>query len=817
MTKLRARVNPETRRLDLSDGRSLPIPSQFKEELFPETPEEELLGEEKSKLRGQANSAFMEGLFKAGEGSSIGRGTKDVGNYLSSVGEAFATRKGQEEVPFWERQSQNYQAKRKANETLSQEISEESPTASLVGTGVGIGADLLALRKLPGVQALPVMEAAGKGTDLIRNPLESIKDIGIAAAEGFVGDKIIGGLTKAAGRRGAMRANAAETEAVAQQNAAGKARNIFEQEEAMLANKEAQSAYKNQILDRNQTIQQMKSDRAMAIHERDQQLAGIKKQIQEKKLNEQEGNRLYNETRNAWENDIKAIDNEYNAAVNEHKQSLKNVPDMQRKANEEYSKEVVKNAKKITRVMGKEDRILSNQVNVDNFFENVVNTSEHAGTKEAGNAKKFIDSLFPKDKVLSSGDIVKRYESLEKRILSSSPEEASILLDFKNHLGTELPSIIESSMAYRSVMPSMKKDLKTVVRQFVKENGIKSNKIPMMEHNLNAVIKEISPENFAQKFADGSLKKELFEKMSNDKFFGLVDYKDSISELRNRPIPFGQNRAPIEQEIKMLQAASDKQAKELTRYIEDFSKRLEPLFEKYSVDFDIAKNQMQKRLGRAFEKTLGKADDVVPPSPPVREGLPPEPVRPVPQDYSIPDVPAPIPPLREPPLPNAPAQVAVPPDFIPQNAPELAPASGLSEKLGQSLENFKFGNLAKGTGIGDNPITKLAALKYVMGKAALPVEAAVGGGIATLKGLTAPTSVGQFIRNSVLREGFRGVYAGFDQFARSNYQTYKNGVIQSPEERFQAVSTIENDPFLKIEEKAMLQKKINRGEPLTTR
>lgn len=819
MVKLQARINPETKMLDLSDGRSLPISAQFKAELFPETTEERLQGEEISKLRKRTPSAFGEALFKIGEGSSFLRGAKDVTNYISSLGEAIGAKKGQENLPYWERQEQNYQAKRKANELLSQEISERSPTASFLGTAGGVGLDLAGLRGVGGAVALPVMGAAGKGTDVIRDPIESIKDIGRDAAMGFVGDRIFGGLSKIAGRRGAIRQHGADVASVAEQNVKGEARNLFQQQQVAQNNKLATDIYQKELENRKTQIEALKHQRALAVHQRDVQLNNIANQKTADAQAQALQDRQYKQLKEAWEKDIQRIDAEYKTAEKEYEQALKELPKRQAEAQAIYSEEVLSNAKKIERVMAKEDRIYGDQINTKKFFDDVVNVGEHAGSAEAREAQRVLTTLFPENAIMDANDLVKRYHSLEKQISKSNPGKASILLDFKKHLGNILPGVLESNIAYRQIIPSLKKDLIKSASLYAKEAGLPARSIPHLEANINQSIRSISPQQFIEKYSDGTLKQEITNNIFTQDLFPIIKESDVIRNPKARFTEFMGSPYPTEKVREIIQKANADNIQKAKLAANNFAPEIDKILDKYLVDIDLAKGHIKKRLGNALERTLGQAPQVTPPSAPQKGAYPVEPQR----TFVTPNAqaaPPPIAPIVEPPLPAPPNLQAMPAPFTPQPPPVLNQPQGI-ERAGDLLENLSIGNLLKGStkvgslrDLANNPLAKLALLKGVLGKAALPVEATALGGAYLLKGLTAPTTVGAFVRQAVVNQGSRGLYRGFDAYARGHYKTYRNGVIQSPEERFKAAFDVENDPQLNIEEKAMLQKKINRGEPL---
>jgi hypothetical protein len=128
----------------------------------------------------------------------------------------------------------------------------------------------------------------------------------------------------------------------------------------------------------------------------------------------------------------------------------------------------------------------------------------------------------------------------------------------------------------------------------------------------------------------------------------------------------------------------------------------------------------------------------------------------------------------------------------------------MGERAGDLLEQ----NLMGGRTLTNNPITKLAGLKYVLGKATLPAEAAYLG----MKGLTSPTAAGEMARMSFKQGGIQAI-----QSWAQKYPSYQNGILQNPQERRSLTKEIEDDSEIPLEQKAILQSKINRGKPLQER
>ena len=147
--------------------------------------------------------------------------------------------------------------------------------------------------------------------------------------------------------------------------------------------------------------------------------------------------------------------------------------------------------------------------------------------------------------------------------------------------------------------------------------------------------------------------------------------------------------------------------------------------------------------------------------------------------------------------------VPTPNTFTPQPEPTLPTPQGSAEHAGDFLERNLFG----GNTLTNNPLTKLAGLKYLAGKAALPIEAAYVGA----KSLTSPTIGGQVARMGFRQGGIQAIEA-----LAQKYPSYNNGVLENPLERRSLTKEIENDQEIPIEQKAIMQSKINRGQPLSS-
>jgi hypothetical protein len=214
-----------------------------------------------------------------------------------------------------------------------------------------------------------------------------------------------------------------------------------------------------------------------------------------------------------------------------------------------------------------------------------------------------------------------------------------------------------------------------------------------------------------------------------------------------------------------------------------------------------------KKLGKSVKKTFGLAEAV---SPPVAPSAIPSPELPMPPRELPPVSPVSLPPPigspETPPMPIKPPLLSEPTipanrSFIPKNEPTLAPAQSIADVTGDLLEK----NLMGGKGIANNPLTKLAGLKYLFGKAAIPAEAAY----AAMKVLTSPTEVGQVARMTFKQAGIEAINSWAQR-----YPSYHDGILENPQERRSLTKEIEDDPEIPIEQKALIQSQVNRGKSI---
>lgn len=519
----------------------------------------------------------------------------------------------------------------------------------------------------------------------------------------------------------------------------------------------------------------------------------------------------------------------------DYQQAVKDLPRKQAEAQKEYSANVQKNAENISDSFPKEARLYSNQFKVKDFIDESINKSGIAGTPEASRATRILNSLFPEGEILTSKDLVNRYRSLEEAIQKASPEVQGILSQFKESIGEKLPAILADNIAFNrltkvNIKGKVINPLRSHIEKFV-ESGIKklnlaktgnvkeSDVLSKAKLNLNQLFREITPEDFLAQFQGGQLK----QKILNDS----VQLSDFYYFK-----PSGKTLAMSSKEIqKAGMIFQDPVIKDFQKFQEIFSKDLDKIFaQAQSKIIDVEADAINK-LGGKIGKTYGVAARIPPPLEPVSSQINPRPEPPIPNALPVsPEFPHPISKTPIPPLPQKPNLSAEPPKpipssppkavslphkpnlmqeptpptaqvFNPQPEPNLSPPNGFAEQTGDFLEKPLMG----GRGLTNNPLTKLAALKYTLGKGAIPAEAAYFG----LKGMTSPTSGGEVARMTFKQSGIQAI----DSWAR-NYPSYHDGILEDPRERRSLTKEIEDAGDIPLEQKAVLQSKINRGRPL---
>lgn len=228
------KIDRKNKTFVFDDGEVLPIPEKDQREVLRTATGNKAKKERKEELKkrkefGGSFNAFNE-KFK---NSMLGNLGGQAYDYISSGVSALTPKEGQEDLNYVDRIIDTFYGKLDAEKENLQELGQEYPVASTLGTGAGIAGEVAALGTLPAVAQMPIVGAAHSNTSFLE-PWEKAKELGKDVATGYALDKFFNSLSKVAGARGEQRAakgaiadaeaaNAAEAARFAEQTAAREA------------------------------------------------------------------------------------------------------------------------------------------------------------------------------------------------------------------------------------------------------------------------------------------------------------------------------------------------------------------------------------------------------------------------------------------------------------------------------------------------------------------------------------------------------------------------------------------------------------------
>lgn len=762
---LSGRLNKEKKTLELSNGRVLNVAND--RDYFPENQSQVNMSKQREYAEKGAKGPVGEFLHQY-TSQGIAGGISDWPSYLTQSGEDYAQRNA-------------------ANAEVSKRISKESPFISGAATGANIATDLALTRGMSAVKAAPLLAVGSAGSRLATEPENVATEAAFSAAGGKLLD--VGGnwASKAASRRAANRALPGQQQAVREANAVQQEefnflkQNVKNSNEAKLQQHQTElNARQNRMIDAQNNFEKAKTAR-------DAEVMKLKNQYElAKTTRSAEASRLeaeYKAAKSSADAENKRLQNEFREAQQRYEQSVKDMPRLQAEAQKEYSKNVLQRVEQIEKSFPKGSRIASNELDVPGFVETRLSKTGLAGSTEAAQANRILKSLFPEGETLSSRELASRYKAIEEAIQRANPEVKNILNEFKAHLGEKLPSILSNNMAYERVIPSfvkqLEKDVESVFKKFPQQMTVRPrNEIEKASKaSIQKYFNELTPSQFVEKIKNGEFRQEVMEHLFSEGGKQVVNAEGKVIGTKNLP--------------------------DYVKVMEDmFRNKLDNAIARAELKMIAVETDAAKRLGANVKRTQGLAEPIGAPQPPV----PPSPVgQPVPPGELPPVSPFTPPPNLQPPstppIPPKPTLAGMPEAPIPMAEPTLPPPQGFAERTGDLMEK----NLMGGKDLVNNPITKLAGLKYLLGSAALPAEAAYLG----VNALTSPGVGGQVARMTFKQGGIRAI----ETWAQ-RYPSFHDGILENPQERRSLTKEIEDASDIPIEQKAILQSKINRGKPI---
>lgn len=744
----KGKLNLKDKTFETSDGRKVFVGDD--PDFFPQGQEGLKVSQQKENLRKEINkSPFGEFGYQFGEQGLAG----SAKNWVNKL-----TQKGDD-----------YQRTKRVNQEVSEEISEQSPYTSGAATAASFIPDFALTKGMSATKAAPLLTGLHAGPRTIEEPGEVAKDVALSAGGGFLIDKAAGWLGNVAKRRGESRAIPGKQLQVAEQNAMG-------QRATQEANDIQTQAY-------NKEKEFVRNQNEARLHQHNLEVTDRQ-------------NRMI-EAQNAYQNSIGAtkseasrLGDEFKLAKSHYDESLKKIPELQKKAQQEYSQNVIQNAEKISKSFPENSKIYSSQFNSDEFIDESIAKSGLAGSKEANQASKIIKSIFPEGEILAGKDLASRYKALEDSIQRASPEVKGILTKFKSHIGDRLTPILADNIAYKKIIPQFQREITREVNGIIKDMhlpqtgiGSESFVLKRADSNINQIFRELSPEDFINRVQNGQIKETILNNvLKGDDFTfstaGLKGGKKGMNLTRKEAEALGINlESPAHQD-----------------FLNRFKSRLDQSLSKAEQKMIAVDAEAALKLGPKIKKTMGIAEPVEIPQPPAAPQLPQAPLPP-----QVPQMPIPASKSGEP-------MGAIPNRFEPAPIPTLPPAQGLTESAADLLETNPL--KSKGGGALEKfggPLAKLAGLKYALGNATLPVEA----GYLAMKGLTSPTQAGAAARATFKQAGIQAI----ESWAQK-YPSYHDGILENPMDRRSLTKEIEDDYEIPIEQKAVIQSKVNRGKPL---
>lgn len=450
-----------------------------------------------------------------------------------------------------------------------------------------------------------------------------------------------------------------------------------------------------------------------------------------------------------------------------HQKYLSELPKLQKEAQAKYGKNIVQTVEEIEKQFPKNARIIGDQIGVQGFIDDAIDSSALAGSREGSQASKILKTLFKEDEIISAKELAKKYQAIEGIIQKSEPALQNVLSDFKNYLGQKLPTILEDSVIYSKMMPKLpqqlERDIAASIKDIPSERTATGSVIQkrlteqqlndLAKSNLRNLMKELTPSNFVEKLRSGEIAEIITDGVLTAEDFAKRAGVANLSNLRK-----GQFAEVI---IPAIQKEHDFFTSQLER-------RIKNTLAANEIKAAQAGKEASKKIVPLLKKTYGLHQPIAPKSSPL------------------------------------------PQTFVPQPEPTLSSASGVAEQAADFLEKPlpKFNRLSSPKTALSN-LAGLGGLKYILGSAAAPVAGATLGAYGAAKALTSPGIVGQATRATFKEAGIHAI-----QQLAEKYPSYRNGILDDPRDRRSLTKEIEDDSEIPIEKKAIFQSLINRGKPL---
>ena len=404
-------------------------------------------------------------------------------------------------------------------------------------------------------------------------------------------------------------------------------------------------------------------------------------------------------------------------------------------------------------------------LDVDRFLAEEVGVSAQAGTREANEAVNFlgtIEASLPEK--LATRDVQRMYEAIDGRIAQSASElETSILERFKQHITEVLPEAAATQRIADKYGLQLEKNTVRSIEQYV--DSLPGN----IKQHIDGMGGSVSTK---------SLKQSLVESVK-EQFAALTPYQ-------------------------MREVVLSGDAKFINQALEN-----NELFQYLTEDFVTMQGRPVSVPGRQESKVrlLGLLDAVEADTAKVMDRVSPKAYG---EAFSTKEKIGST-------LANAsgvqsPVTGKMGTNISISRTPVQVPQLGQKPEVGRMAERFETQPLRFGKrstqGAGLYGLGKFLGVPG-LGKIGLAAKGGAAAMEGVLRGLTSPGAMAERMRNMASRDLVKVVVSEI-----SSYPSYQNGVLTDPNDRRLAVANIEQNPYMQLQDKAMVQTYINRGKSL---
>ncbi len=410
------------------------------------------------------------------------------------------------------------------------------------------------------------------------------------------------------------------------------------------------------------------------------------------------------------------------------------------------------------------------------FVNSNIGASALAGTPQGNGLSQFfmaMENSAPAS--MKSADLKKIFTAIEGRMATAAAEEIPILNAFREHLVQNLPLGAAANGVKEKfgtkILGGFEKAIDKSVTKFLSDKkvvadieaiagkGSTKNLATELKDFIKSGYEKITPAEFLEDMKSGALTQKMMDFFDNNP--GLKNIEQGIEAALNH----AQNVAPVAQSrgsqiANLVKAQAELQAMKTSlasKVFKDVSSQASSAY--------ILENEILHKVSGKLSNAVG-----------------------VQNPYST-SVPSNMRPVATP-APEAPqvgkvASFLEKPDFYSSNLKNLTNFQGRSgmAKLGYLFKGLPQAKLAATAGIGAAGLTS------------------------ALRGVTSPTALGAFAREGIQKGGMRFVVESI----ADKYPSYQNGVLTDPQDRRSATAEIEQDQDIGLEDKAVLQARINRG------